>query len=224
MNPVRVRTHASLCAIAARWLRRSHSAGGHGCQVAFTELQSDGENADAIGFRAVGSCDGSVVVECKTTRGDFLADARSPQRTEPSAGLGRWRYYLAPEGLIDVAELPPGWGLLEVSDRGSLLVRAGAAAVLAKHSGSLALQRTFTSECERWALRPHVEREQALLTRLLARASDPEAASPALREANSRLARLSAEIAKLHQEKKQLEDRLLAQSGRSLSLPSQLRA
>lgn len=225
VNPVRVRTHASLCAIAARWLRRSHSAGGHGCQVAFTECHNgDSEAPDAIGFRAVGWCDGSVVVECKTTRGDFLADARKPHRAEPSTGMGRWRYYLAPEGLIEVAELPAGWGLLEVTDRGTLLARAGPATVLAKHSGSYALQRTFTAECDRWALPRHVEREQALLTHLLARISDPEAVNLTLREANNRLARATAEVAQLRQVNKQLEHRLLAEGERPGSVTPRLRA
>lgn len=225
MSPARVRTHASLCAIAARWLRRSHSAGGHGCQIAFTECHNgDGEAPDAIGFRAVGWCDGSVVVECKATRGDFLADARKPHRVTPDAGMGRWRYYLAPEGLIDVAELPPGWGLLEVTDRGSVVARAGPATLLAKHSGSYALQRGFAAECERWALARNIEREQALLTRLLARLSDPEAVNLALRDANNRLARANAEVAQLRQEKRQLEGRLANEPSGALPVLPRLRA
>lgn len=225
MSPARVRTHASLCAIAARWLRRSHSAGGHGCQVAFTECRNnDSEAPDAIGFRAVGWCDGSVAVECKTTRGDFLADARKPHRATPDAGMGRWRYYLAPEGLIDVAELPSGWGLLEVTDRGSLVALAGPATVLAKHSGSYLLQRGFAAECDRWALPRNMEREQALLTRLLARIADPEAVNLSLREANNRLARANAEIAQLRHEKQQLEGRLAHQHSGDLPARPRLRA
>jgi hypothetical protein len=56
-------------------------------------------------------------VECKVSRADFLADAGKPWRAKPECGLGCERFYLAPAEMISCQELPPGWGLLEVSGR-----------------------------------------------------------------------------------------------------------
>jgi hypothetical protein len=58
-----------------------------------------------------------VLVECKVSRPDFLADREKPFRQKPESGVGCERYYLAPRGLIRVEELRPGWGLLEVCGR-----------------------------------------------------------------------------------------------------------
>ncbi len=57
----------------------------------------------------------SVVVEVKTSHADFLADQKKWHRQENYRDLqsGNFRYYLAPEGLISLDELPDGWGLLE---------------------------------------------------------------------------------------------------------------
>jgi hypothetical protein len=55
----------------------------------------------------------SVVVECKVSRADFLADANKPFRLKPEEGLGCERLYMAPQGIIPLEELPANWGLLE---------------------------------------------------------------------------------------------------------------
>jgi hypothetical protein len=73
-----------------------------------------GEMPDAIGWKK--ACH-SVLVECKLSRPDFLADREKPFRQKPESGVGCERYYLAPRGLIRVEELRPGWGLLEVCGR-----------------------------------------------------------------------------------------------------------
>jgi len=73
-----------------------------------------GEMPDAIGWKK--ACH-SVLVECKLSRPDFLADREKPFRQNPETGVGCERYYLAPRGLIRVEELRPGWGLLEVCGR-----------------------------------------------------------------------------------------------------------
>jgi len=73
-----------------------------------------GEMPDAIGWKK--ACH-SVLVECKLSRPDFLADREKPFRQKPETGVGCERYYLAPRGLIRVEELRPGWGLLEVCGR-----------------------------------------------------------------------------------------------------------
>lgn len=102
-------SHAKLVAMAVRWLRR------YRCGVVLSEQACvSGEMPDAIGWK--GTCH-SVLVECKVSRGDFLADREKPFRRRPQLGVGCERYYLAPQKLIGVGELPAGWGLLEVHRR-----------------------------------------------------------------------------------------------------------
>lgn len=66
------------------------------------------EQPDILAFRS--QC--SLLVEAKTSRDDFLADRRKPERIEPDRGLGVYRFYLCPEGLLAPADVPPKWGLL----------------------------------------------------------------------------------------------------------------
>ncbi len=103
-------THAQLVRLAEAWLRRCYR-----CGVILSEQScSSGETPDVIGWK--GKCR-SVVVECKVSRADFLADAQKPWRKDPSIALGCERLYAVPAGLISCDELPPGWGLLEVRGR-----------------------------------------------------------------------------------------------------------
>lgn len=98
--------HSQLVELAVRWLRSSYR-----CGIVLSEQYcSTGEVPDAIGWK--GQCR-SVVVECKVSRADYLADAEKPFRKRSEDGLGSERYYLVPAGLIRVEELPDGWGLLE---------------------------------------------------------------------------------------------------------------
>lgn len=102
-------THAKLVSLAVAWLRR------YRCGVVLSEQAcASGEMPDAMGWKK--ACH-SVLVECKVTRGDFLADRAKPFRQHPETGVGSERYYLAPRGLIGIEELPGGWGLLEVCGR-----------------------------------------------------------------------------------------------------------
>jgi len=73
-----------------------------------------GETPDALGWKK--KCH-SVLVECKASRADFLADRSKPWREQPETGVGCERFYLTPRGLIKPEELPNGWGLLEVIGR-----------------------------------------------------------------------------------------------------------
>jgi hypothetical protein len=99
-------THAQLVEKAVRWLRR------YRCGVVLSEQACvSGEMPDAIGWKQ--ACH-SVLVECKVTRGDFLADRAKPFRLKPEKGVGSERFYLAISGLIKIEELPAGWGLLEL--------------------------------------------------------------------------------------------------------------
>jgi hypothetical protein len=108
-------THAFLVRKAVEWLRR------YGCGVVLSEQACmSGEMPDAIGWKR--ACH-SVLVECKISRADFLADRAKPFRHEPEIGVGSERFYLAPRGLVRPDELPSGWGLLECHDRKIKLVR-----------------------------------------------------------------------------------------------------
>src|ERR1700761_3630265 len=98
--------HSLLVRKAVEWLRHSYR-----CGVILSEQScATGEIPDAIGWK--GQCR-SVVVECKVSRADFLADARKDFRLRPEEALGAERIYMAPGGLIAPEELPAGWGLLE---------------------------------------------------------------------------------------------------------------
>jgi hypothetical protein len=98
-------THAQLVEKAVRWLRN------YRCGVVLSEQACvSGEMPDAIGWKR--KCH-SVLVECKVTRADFIADRAKPFRLKPEGGVGCERFYLVPVGLIDREELPKGWGLLE---------------------------------------------------------------------------------------------------------------
>jgi hypothetical protein len=111
-------THAKLVAMAVCWLRR------YRCGVVLSEQACvSGEMPDAIGWK--GRCH-SVVVECKASRPDFLADRAKPWRQNPETGVGAERYYLAPAGMISLDELPAGWGLLEARSRDIGVVKRSA--------------------------------------------------------------------------------------------------
>jgi hypothetical protein len=95
--------------MAVDWLRR------YRCGVVLSEQAcASGEMPDAIGWKK--KCH-SVLVECKVSRADFLADGAKPWRQQPETGVGCERYYLAPRGLIQMDELPRDWGLLEMHGR-----------------------------------------------------------------------------------------------------------
>lgn len=99
--------HDELAAIGAAWLKRN------GFAVVATDLAALGcrERADVIGFRS--QC--SATIESKVSRNDFLADRRKPHRQ--AGGIGLYRFYICPSGLIAADELPARWGLLYVDGK-----------------------------------------------------------------------------------------------------------
>jgi len=111
-------THSQLVAVAVGWLRR------YRCGVVLSEQACvSGEVPDAIGWKR--ACH-SVLVECKVSRADFLADLDKPFRRKPVNGVGCERFYLAPADLIAEEELPPGWGLLAYRPRKVFVLRESA--------------------------------------------------------------------------------------------------
>lgn len=111
-------THAELVARGAGWLRRQ------GCAIVLSEFCSyttTGETPDNIGWR-----DGlSIVLEAKASRTDFLADRRKKFRADPALGMGDWRFFITPPGLLKPEDDLQGWGLLEVHARSVRTVRGG---------------------------------------------------------------------------------------------------
>lgn len=123
-------THEKLVTRAVAWLRH------YGCGVVLSEQScASGETPDAIGWKR--ACH-SVVVECKVSRADFLADRDKPFRRKSELGMGCERFYLATPGVIRPEELPTGWGLLEIRGRKVEQVRAS--------SGKLRSARGFHYE------------------------------------------------------------------------------
>ena len=111
-------THAQMVQRAVRWLR------SYRCGVVLSEQAcASGEMPDAIGWKR--ACH-SVLVECKVTRADFLADRDKPCRMKPQNGVGCERFYFTPGGLVRPEELPAGWGLLEWRNRGVEMVQPAA--------------------------------------------------------------------------------------------------
>ncbi|MGZ4733562.1 MAG: hypothetical protein ACXVZH_15625, partial [Terriglobales bacterium] len=111
-------THAQLVEQAVAWLR------SYRCGVILSEQACiSGEMPDAIGWKRVSR---SVLVECKISRADFLADRDKPFRQKSDLGLGCERFYLTPAALLEPGELPAGWGLLEVRKRKVEIVRQSA--------------------------------------------------------------------------------------------------
>lgn len=105
-------THNEIVQIAYKWVLKNCS-----CGVAFKEFRTaacNGEYPDVIGF----SSGPSTLVEVKVSRSDFLADKSKHFRSTPELGMGDYRYYCCPEGLITPEELPAGWGLVYVNEKG----------------------------------------------------------------------------------------------------------
>lgn len=105
-------THQELVQSAYRWVLKATS-----CGMAVRELTTaatNGEYPDVLGFGS----GMSVLVECKVSRSDFLADKRKPFRQQPQLGMGTYRFYCCPTDLIRETDLPPNWGLIYVDEKG----------------------------------------------------------------------------------------------------------
>jgi len=187
-------SHAELVRIAVDWLKRPESRGGPGCTIAFSEVKNgylNGEIPDAMGFRAGVWNECSVLVEAKASRADYLADAQKSFRTDPSTGLGMYRYFIAPAGMISVDELPQKWGLIEVNTRGAPKVVHGH--LLIKRSNDQTINPFKFSQ------RNH-QLEIALLVRLLKRVGDLESFNLLLKKVFNRESKHIKHIEKLQTE------------------------
>lgn len=178
-------SHADLCAIAKKAIARPFSQGGHGCHVVLSECRSGwgGEMPDVIGYRSATDDTETIVVEVKVSRADFLADANKPHRA-PGKGMGLYRYYMCPEGLIGPEEVPSRWGLLYVTPKGRVKAVLGPVA-LSRNSG------TFDKVAISWQHPHDSAREMWLLVRVMARIDDPDKIKNAINKAQREHARLA---------------------------------
>ena len=86
------------------------------CGVVAVELKSFATASipDVIGFKQ--QC--SYIIESKVSRADFLADQKKPHRHRLAMfAVGNYRYFLCPTDLIQVEDLPEGWGLLWIEGK-----------------------------------------------------------------------------------------------------------
>ena len=110
-------THKELIAKGKKWLKNTFH-----CSVVISELKAYtryGEIPDIIGWVN----NRSILIEVKISYADFKADAGKLFRRYPEFGMGHWRFFLAPKGIIPVKSLPPKWGLYEL--RGERIYYAG---------------------------------------------------------------------------------------------------
>lgn len=155
-------THDELVHRAARWLRNSAVVfAGYErpdgrparvrarCSIVLAEPRSSSsEIPDAIGWFCGGRF--SVLIEAKSTLSNFLADRSKRFRRHPEQGMGRYRYYLTPPGLVHEKDLPDAWGLLECHPKRMAVVRLAA------------LQIQHKAEAEVQVLHAVLRRERAI--------------------------------------------------------------
>lgn len=104
-------THKQLVQIGYKWALKR-------CGFAFRELKTaHDEIPDVLGFNSRGT----FLLEAKTSRADFLADKKKVFRIFSERGIGDWRFFIVPKGLVKIEELPENWGLIEVNEKGSAI-------------------------------------------------------------------------------------------------------
>ena len=100
-------THDDIADFAAQRLNKT------GYDFACSNMTSaiHGEQPDVLGINAWGE---SILIEVKVSRSDFLADKKKPWRNGEVKGIGDFRVYLTPKGLLSPSDIPYGWMLWEV--------------------------------------------------------------------------------------------------------------
>lgn len=101
-------THSELCKVACKWLKNTIRCGVVAVEPVCASLT--GEIPDAIGFVATSAR--TVLVECKTSRSDFLKDKKKFHRNDHcSTSLGAWRFFLISGDFVTEKDIPDGWGV-----------------------------------------------------------------------------------------------------------------
>ena len=103
-------THKDLVDIAHRLVLNKFSCG---CAYKEKVTTATSEIPDVIGFGAWGH---SVLIEVKVSRADFKRNAYKAHKSP----MGKYRFFCVPDGLVKIQELPQGWGLIEINDKGKV--------------------------------------------------------------------------------------------------------
>lgn len=115
-------THSEITLLASKWLsKHSENVTVPNCNLVAYETKTateSGEIPDVIGWCSWAS----ILIEVKISRGDFLKDKKKSFRLDSKLGVGNFRYYICPSGLIDPRELPEDWGLLYIDDKGKIKI------------------------------------------------------------------------------------------------------
>jgi len=111
-------THDELSGIVAKWLvRHSQNILIPNCATIAVDMKTlEQEKPDVIGWNGCSS----TMIEVKVGRGDFLQDFKKPFRQICEKGVGQFRYYCCPSGLIQENEIPNKWGLLYLNDKNKI--------------------------------------------------------------------------------------------------------
>lgn len=111
-------THDELSLIAGKWIKKhSQNILIPNCATVAIDMKTlEQEKPDVIAWN--GSC--SVLIEVKVSRNDFLKDCKKPFRKMSEKGIGQYRYYCCPEGLISENEIPENWGLLYLNNKNKI--------------------------------------------------------------------------------------------------------
>lgn len=111
-------SHDELSFIAAKWLKKhSQNILIPNCATVIIDMKTlEQENPDVLGWN--GYC--SIMIEVKVNRGDFLSDFKKPFRKFIEKGVGQYRYYCCPTGLIKEDEVPENWGLLYLNEKNKI--------------------------------------------------------------------------------------------------------
>jgi hypothetical protein len=100
--------HKELVRFAVRWLIGTQHCGAVLAEISTTAM----ENPDAIGWQA----HKSIVVECKASRSDFLANRNKPC-VRVKRMVGNERYFLSKLGIVKLEDLEnTEYGLIVLED------------------------------------------------------------------------------------------------------------
>lgn len=93
----------------------------------FVELNSDtGFSPSRLDFFAIGCWSSTghktITYEIKVSRGDFKRELKNPHKRKRAEEVSTETYFATPLNLIQVEELPEGWGLIEAT-RGGLRIK-----------------------------------------------------------------------------------------------------
>lgn len=110
-------SHNAIVRRIGHWLRHSK-----GCNIVLLELKTaNHEIPDALGFHGSGE---SILVECKASRSDFLADKQKIFRQMPAQGMGDLRFFAGPPEVFRDDDITDGWGILKIHDKHISLAKA----------------------------------------------------------------------------------------------------